>query len=296
MSSAPKALVLGGKTGLLGQALASVLQTCGWDVTVTGGASDMDFAAANAADSLSRLIDRATPQVIFNTVAYTQVDAAEENAERAVKLNATLPAILGRLCRATSCRLVHYSTDFVFDGKASHPYGVEDKTGPLCVYGKTKLAGEDALLSAGLEALTIIRTAWLFGPGRNNFISTILGLARERDSLNVVHDQIGSPTYSVDLAQLSLKLVEAEGNGLFHIVNSGSASWCDFATEAVNLAHSNCVVQAIPSSSYPQKAKRPVYSVLDTASFARVTGIIPRPWALALREYVFREFLPADDA
>jgi len=296
MSISPKALVLGGKTGLLGQAIAGVLHACGWEVVSTGGASEINLAASDAKESLARLVDKVAPQVIFNTAAYTQVDAAEDNPELAARLNSALPALLGRLARDAGCRLVHYSTDFVFDGKASLPYGVEGKTGPLCVYGKTKLAGEEALLASGLEKLTIIRTAWLFGPGRKNFVSTILGLARERGSLNVVHDQIGSPTYTVDLAQLTLKLVEAEGNGLFHIVNSGSASWCDFATEAVNLSHCNCVVQAITSSAYPQKAMRPAYSVLDTGSFARVTGIIPRPWAQALREYVFREFLPADEA
>jgi dTDP-4-dehydrorhamnose reductase len=137
-----------------------------------------------------------------------------------------------------------------------------------------------------------MRTAWLFGPGRKNFVSTILNACRKRDSIDVVHDQVGSPTYTRDLAQWSLKLAELEAGGIFHAVNGGQASWCDLACEAINLAEAQCRVQPISSAQWPQKAKRPHFSVLDASRLAQVTGAAPRPWPLALREYLYREYLP----
>ena len=292
MRCAQKALVLGGATGLVGQALVAVLREAGWEVRVIGR-SDVDLRAPDATRRLQTLIDCAEPACIFNAVGYTQVEAAEDDPETATLLNRTLPAMLGRLVKERGCcGLVHFSTDFVFNGKKPLPYTTEDAVDPLCVYGKTKRAGEEALLALDLPNCLIIRTAWLFGPGRKNFISTILGLCREKKSINVVHDQIGSPTYTLDLAMYTLKLVEAGGSGLFHIVNSGQASWCELASEAVQLAQMECAVTPVPSSAYPQKAARPAYSVLNCDELTRITGIAPRPWPQALREYVYKEFPP----
>ncbi len=291
MTSAQKAVVLGGVTGLVGQALTEALQASGWMVRALSR-SDVDFRAPDASDTLRGLLDAIEPALVFNTVAYTQVDAAEDDPEAATLLNRTLPALLGRLVKARGCGLVHFSTDFVFNGKKQQPYTKEYPTDPLCVYGKTKLAGEEALLSLDLPNGLIIRTAWLFGPGRKNFVSTILQRCQEKKGINVVHDQIGSPTYTADLAQYTLKLVEAGASGLFHVVNSGQASWCELASEAVQLAQAQCVVTPIPSSAYPQKATRPAYSVLDCGDLTRMTGISPRPWPQALREYIFKEFPP----
>ena len=291
MTSAQKAVVLGGATGLVGQAMAEVLQASGWMVRSLSR-SDVDFRAPDAADILGGLLDAIEPALVFNTVAYTQVDAAEDDPEAATLLNRTLPALLGRLVKTRGCGLVHFSTDFVFNGKKRQPYVKEDPTDPLCVYGKTKLAGEEALLALDLPNGLIIRTAWLFGPGRKNFVSTILQCCQEKKGVNVVHDQIGSPTYTADLAQYTLKLVEAGASGLFHVVNSGQASWCELASEAAQLAQSQCVVTPITSSAYPQKAARPAYSVLDCRDLTRMTGISPRPWPQALREYIFKEFPP----
>ncbi|MCL1939614.1 MAG: dTDP-4-dehydrorhamnose reductase [Desulfovibrionaceae bacterium] len=284
-----KALVLGGKTGLVGQALAEVLRASGWDVAAPGR-EELDVAAPDAAGRLEALIDSSEPSCVFNTIAYTKVDAAEDEPEAATLLNRTLPATLGRIMKTRPCTLVHFSTDFVFDGKKRTPYTPQDPTAPLCVYGKTKLAGEEALLSFDLPHCLIIRTAWLFGPGRKNFVSTILQACKEKRIVNVVHDQIGSPTYTPDLAQYTLKLVESGASGIFHIVNNGQASWCELAGEAVSLAQAECMVNPIPSSEYPQKARRPAYSVLDCDDLARLTGIMPRPWPQALREYIFKIF------
>jgi dTDP-4-dehydrorhamnose reductase len=243
-------------------------------------------------DFLARAIKRCAPDVIFNTIAWTQVDQAEEQPSEAMALNRDLVAGLARCIRGSSVRLVQYSTDFVFDGAKQTPYSTDDAPKPESVYGVTKLAGEHALGTLPPEQYCIMRTAWLFGPGRKNFVSVILDACRKRDSISVVHDQTGSPTYTRDLAQWSLKLAELEAGGLFHAVNGGQASWCDLACEAVNLAEAPCRVVPISSAEWPQKARRPPFSVLDAAGLTRATGIVPRPWPLALREYLYSEYLP----
>lgn len=286
MKAAMKAAVLGGRTGLVGQAMVKELAKYGHKV-VPVGRQDLDVLDS---DALRRFLDREEPDAVFNAVAYTQVDKAEDEPEAAKALNAALPACLGRLAKERGFLLVHFSTDFVFDGKnRSEPYTVDDEPNPTSVYGATKLAGERKLREIDPPRLLIIRTAWLFGPGRKNFVKTMLNLAQERDSLTVVHDQIGSPTYTPDLAAGTLALSEMDASGLYHVANSGVASWCELAAEAISLADLNCTVHAIPSADYPQKAKRPAYSVLDTSKFTKLTGITPRPWVQALREYVFHE-------
>lgn len=291
MMTPQKALVLGGGTGLVGQALTRVLHDSGWDVSAVGR-TDVDVTAPEAAEHLTALVDELEPDCIFNAIGYTLVDKAEDDPETATLLNRTLPATLGRIVKARPCGLVHFSTDYVFNGKKDRPYTPDDPTDPQGVYGKTKLDGEKALLALDLPRLLIVRTAWLFGPGKKNFVSTIIAACKNKKALNVVHDQVGSPTYTIDLAQYVLKLVESGVSGLFHIVNSGQASWCELADEAVRIAQAECSVTPVPSSTYPQKAARPAYSVLDCESLARVTGISPRPWPQALRDYIFSDFPP----
>jgi dTDP-4-dehydrorhamnose reductase len=288
MKSAPKALVLGGHTGLLGQALMDVLIRAAW-CAVALGRRDGQILDVNF---LARKIKRIAPDVIFNAIAWTHVDMAEEHPAEAMSLNRGFVSSLVHSIRGTSIRLVQYSTDFVFNGAKQSPYTTEDAPKPESVYGMTKLAGEQALTSLPPEQYCIMRTAWLFGPGRKNFVSTILNACLKRDHIEVVHDQTGSPTYTRDLAQWSLKLAELEAGGIFHAVNGGEASWCDLACEAVNLTETPCRVNPIRSAQWPQKAKRPHFSVLDTNCLTRTTGIVPRPWPLALREYLYRDYLP----
>ena len=280
-----KALVLGGETGLLGMSLVQCLRDAGWYASVTGRA-DPD---ACGQDDLAALLDLHEPDVVFNTWAHTQVDRAEDEPEAARRVNAALPEALGRACQGRNLLLVHYSTDFVFGGQATSPRREDDDPAPESVYGRTKLEGERALAALGLTRLVIIRTAWLFGPGKGNFVRTMLNLGATRSELNVVHDQLGSPTYTPDLAEYSLALVESGATGLFHVANAGVASWCELAAEALRCAAASCTVHAIPSAEYPQKAKRPTYSVLDTTKFTEATGVTPRPWVQAVRDYVFRE-------
>ncbi len=278
------ALILGGKTGLLGQSLAEILHRSGW-TTICPGREDLDLFDSSRVEELA---DRQGVTHVFNAVAYTQVDKAEDDPDEAARLNRTLPIRIGQICRTLDIPLVHYSTDFVFNGKKERPYRPEDETAPLSVYGRTKLEGETGLLELGLNNLLILRTAWLFGPCRTNFIERILTLAREREELTVIHDQIGCPTYTPDLARHTLELVAKQASGIFHLANGGQASWCEFAAEAVTCAGLPCRVQPVTSEEYPQKAVRPRFSVLDTSAFTRMTGTTPRPWVQALREYLFQ--------
>lgn len=281
-----KAVVLGGKTGLLGQTLTSVLEKAGM-TTVPLSRSDFDPLDEK---SLTELLDRVMPDYIINTIAYTMVDQAEEDKNAAHLLNTTLPVMLARIAKNREICLVHYSTDFVFDGNRDEPYGEDDQTNPKSVYGSTKLAGEKEIFKLDYEKVFIIRTAWLFGPHKTNFVHKILNLAKEKQKLTVVHDQNGSPTYTPDLALHTVQLLENDTPGLYHIANSGKASWCELADEAVNCAGLDCRIEPVPSRAYPTKAQRPAYSVLSTKKFTETTGVTPRPWVQALRDYIYNDF------
>lgn len=283
------AVVLGGRTGLLGQALCTAMVRKGWTVHAPGRA-DLDLFDRPAVEGF---LIRTGATVLFNTVAYTRVDQAEAEPAEAGRLNRHLPLVLGRAALAAGVRVVHYSTDFVFNGRKTSPYTPEDQPDPRSVYGRTKLEGELELLALGLQDLTIIRTSWLFGPCKTNFVTRILELAANRSELAVVHDQVGSPSYTPDLAANSLALVEAGATGIFHLANAGQASWCELAAEAVHGADLPCRVRPITSAEYPQKAVRPAYSVLDLSRFTAVTGISPRPWVQALREFLFSRDCPS---
>jgi dTDP-4-dehydrorhamnose reductase len=278
----PISLVLGGQSGLLGMALAKALNDAGHLVHVTGRPDDKTWDA----EAFSKYLNDLSPQFIFNTWAYTQVDKAEDEADEARRINAELPAYLGRICTGRKLTLVHYSTDFVFDGEKGAPYREDDPPTPTSRYGKTKLSGEAELINTALHRLIIIRTAWLFGPGKKNFVRTILNLAESKDELRVIDDQIGSPTYTPDLAEYSIRLIQSDAEGIFHVVNGEPASWHELALSAVTTMGLSCKVVPIPSAEYPQKALRPAYSVLDTGKFTSKTGISPRPWKEALGEYL----------
>ena len=277
------AVVLGGKTGLLGQALCLALSRQGWTVNAPGR-DDLNLFERPAVEEY---LARTKATVLFNTVAYTKVDQAEDEPAEASRLNRQLPLVLGKAVQNTGVPLVHYSTDFVFNGKKTTPYSPGDQPAPGSVYGQTKLQGERELLALDLPNLLIIRTSWLFGPCKTNFVTRILELAATRPELSVVHDQIGSPSYTPDLAAGSLALLDKGATGIFHLANAGQASWCELATEAVRGADLACRIKPIPSSEYPQKACRPAYSVLDLGAFTAATGIAPRPWLQALREFLF---------
>ncbi len=285
-----KALVFGGRTGLLGQALMRVLMAHGWQVEAVGR-NDGDLLNISF---IERKIDEFRPDHIFNTAAWTQVDNAEDNERDAFVWNRALPASLAQVAKAHSLHLIHYSTDFVFSGNQSQCYTEDNPTDPTSVYGRTKLAGEQAIMELAPDNSCILRTAWLFGPGRKNFITTILDACNDKDELSVVHDQIGSPTYSIDLALWSMLVAEQHLTGIYHAVNSGRASWCELACEAVSIAEASCRISPIASADWPQKAARPSFSVLNTTKLSEALNITPRSWPQALRDYIFSECLNRD--
>ncbi len=285
MSGAGRALVLGGVNGLLGRSLVKALTAAGWDADPTSRA-DLDPFDRTA---VAARIASVRPDYVFNTIAYTAVDQAEDEPEAAYRLNRDLPNLLGETCGAAGVGFVHYGTDFVFDGAKNTPYVEDDPVNPQCVYGASKLAGETALLALDLDNLLILRTSWLFGPGKINFVEKILGFAKERESINVVNDQKGSPTYTPDLAEWSIALCRAGATGVFHTAGGGLATWCELAVEAVAAAGIDCRVLPVPSDAFPQKATRPPYSVLDTSKLAGVAGVTPRSWIQAVREYVYKD-------
>jgi dTDP-4-dehydrorhamnose reductase len=236
--------------------------------------------------SVEQWLDKNDPDVLINATGYTQVDLAEDEPEKAFALNGTVPPLLATLAARRAIPFVHYSTDFVFNGHKQTPYTEYDEPNASSVYGISKADGERGLLKLGYKHTLIIRISWLFGPGRTNFVKKILGLADVHKKLTVVNDQIGSPSYTPDIADNTIKLLEKDATGLFHLANSGHTSWHGLANTAVNMAGKNCLVSPVPTTAYPTKAFRPPYSVLDLAKFIRTTGVTPRPWDEALKQYV----------
>lgn len=292
-----KALILGGKTGMLGQALMKTASEHGFEAFSLGREDYVEDTCAHGSTSgfisksfLEKKIARINPDIIFNAIAYTAVDNAEDDVENAFLVNQQLPQYLAEIIHGSACHLVHYSTDFVFDGSKKSPYHENDSTKPLSIYGTSKLAGEEALMP--LQNTTILRTAWLFGVGRKNFISTILKFAKERPSLQIVNDQIGSPTSTKDLAHMSFLVATKRKSGIYHAVNSGETSWFDFAKKAVELCKLPSILEPITTSQWPQKAIRPPYSVLSVDKFQNDFAYVVPHWSVALEEYL-EEYIDA---
>ena len=224
-----KALVLEGCTGLLGQALRHVLLGRGWSVESLER-SDGDILDA---DFLQARLDSCAPDVVFSSLGWNTVDDAEDHSDEVLLYNRTLPHTLACLLKTRGeGHLVHFSSGLVFSGQHGSPWREEDATAPLNVYGKTRLAGEQAVLQTLPERACVVRTGWLFGPGKRNFVDDILNACHRRDSITIVDDRTGSPTYSLDLALWSIMLAERQATGLWHAVNSGQATWCELACEA----------------------------------------------------------------
>ncbi|MGD0941109.1 MAG: dTDP-4-dehydrorhamnose reductase [Terracidiphilus sp.] len=252
------------------------------------------------ADQVRALVRRVEPGIILNAAAYTAVDRAESEPMIAQSVNATAPRILAEEALRTNALLVHYSTDYVFDGAKNGTWTEDDTPAPLNVYGASKLAGEQAILEVGGKFL-IFRTSWVYGPHGANFLLTMLRLARQRDTLSIVDDQIGSPTTSIELARathsivsgvMSGQLGEPSGwAGLYHMTCSGSTSWCGFAQAIFARAEKKLdgrvpVVTPITSDEYPTPAKRPRNSVLSNAKLDTRFGVRLAPWESALDDVI----------
>lgn len=226
------------------------------------------------------------PDFIVNCAAYTAVDIAETEVESAKLINISIPKHIGRVAKATNAKVIHISTDYVFDGTSYLPYVEDDLVGPNSVYGKTKLNGEIALIKEESKSI-IIRTSWLYSSFGKNFVKTMLKLGSERDKLSVISDQIGTPTYARDLAQAIIDIIKQSENnwqaGIYHYSNEGVASWYDFAKQIHELGRINCIVYPIATEDYPTPAKRPSYSVLNKSKIKNTFGISIPYWRDSLK-------------
>ena len=237
--------------------------------------------------AVERIVSDRSIQVIVNCAAYTAVDAAEDNEPLAARLNADAVGILARVAKRHGARMVHVSTDYVFDGQGCIPYTEEMPTCPQSAYGRTKLDGERQLLSALGDDAVILRTAWLYSPYGKNFVKTMLTLGKDKPALKVVFDQVGTPTCARDLARAIVTVMRAEQwhGGIYHFSNEGVISWYDFTKAIHQLAGiTTCDVQPCHSNEFPAKAHRPAYSVLDKTKFKATFGVTVPYWLDSLKD------------
>ncbi len=275
-------LVIGAK-GMLGRDLMGILhssfskdEVVGWDI------EEIDIRKED--ESVAKIAEL-RPEVVIHLAAYTDVDRCESDKERAFAVNAEGTrhvALAASKCRA---KMVYLSTDYVFDGKKREPYVESDPPHPLNVYGRSKLQGEQ-YVQEWVEDSLIVRTQWLYGPFRKNFVDSILQQAREKNALSIVNDQVGSPTYTVDLAKAICELIRFNARGIFHAANSDFCTWYTFGQAILELSGINRVrVLPISSTELGRPAARPSYSVLNCQKLKRETGLTMRPWSEALKDY-----------
>ncbi len=280
-----KVLLTGG-TGQLGSALQ---RTAPEGLHIFAPSRD-DFDLSKPS-RLGALVARAAPDVLINAGAYTAVDRAESEANLARAINADAVIAMAEAMDELGGRLVQISTDFVFDGRSSQPYGPDDAKRPLSVYGKTKSLGEDG---AGKGDM-IVRASWVYGAGHSNFVTTMLRLMRERDELSVVSDQIGAPTWANGLAEAVWGLIGRGAQGIFHHSDSGSASWYDFAVAiqeealSIGLLDREVPIRPIETHEYPTPAVRPAFSRLDCSKTSKLLGEYQAPWRQNLRMMLMEE-------
>ena len=236
------------------------------------------------AASVEKVITEAAPDAVIHCAAYTAVDAAEDNVDLCRRVNAGGTGNIARVCKALNCKMMYISTDYVFNGQGTRPWEPDDKREPLNVYGQTKYEGELAVET--LEKFFLVRIAWVFGVNGKNFIKTMLNLGKTRDHLTVVADQIGSPTYTYDLARLLVDMIETDRYGRYHATNEGLCSWYEFACEIFKQAGMNVTVSPVTSDQYPAKAKRPMNSRMDKSKLDEMGFKRLPSWQDALGRYL----------
>jgi dTDP-4-dehydrorhamnose reductase len=278
-----------GARGMLGHEVVQTMEMHGHEVWGTDVSSSDEHLDITRPDQIRYAIASFRPDWIVNCAAYTNVDAAEDHEEEALLLNAKAPEMLSRTCRKAQVKLAHISTDYVFDGTKDTPYTEDDPPCPVNVYGASKLAGENAIRHQMSDYL-IIRTQWLIGLHGRNFVSTILTAAQVRETLSVVNDQWGAPTFAPDLARAVAALVELDARGVFHVCNRGKATWYDLACRAVELVGLATRIVPVSTAEFPRPAKRPPYSVLSTKKFTEKTGKLMPLWQTSLENHI-RDYL-----
>ena len=279
-------ILITGANGQLGSELKELTKKFpGWHFLFT----DIDELNITDENEVKNYLQQQQPGFVINCAAYTAVDKAESDAQTAEKVNALAPKLLAKYSKITGSKFIHISTDYVFDGESFVPYSEENKVNPKGVYGKTKLQGEINCFEENPDSL-VIRTSWLYSTFGNNFVKTMLRLAGERDKLNVVFDQVGTPTNAADLAdailsiiQISVKYKEKFVPGIYNYSNEGVASWYDFAKAIFEIACIKCEVSPVLSDQFPTPAKRPNYSVLNKSKIKNTFGLVIPYWKESLK-------------
>ena len=286
-----------GSGGMLGKELAAMLASRG--MQFIGTDREVDITDPESIDSfVTEKTKSGTIDWIVNCAAYTAVDKAEDDIALCAKINAEGPANIARAASRIGARMIHISTDYVFDGKGTEPYTENDGTNPIGVYGRTKRDGEHAALAACLE-LYIVRTSWLYGIHGNNFVKTMLRLMNERDKVSVVNDQRGSPTWAYDLCDALVSIITKSPKGtnaipfgIYHFSNRGNITWYDFAGEIYRMGRKagliarECAVEPCTSDQYPSRVTRPAYSVLAKSKIESALGIAIPEWDISLNRYL----------
>ena len=288
-------ILVTGKNGQLGRSIYKIVNTGNGknnyqqdNEFIFVGREELDLSSES---SISHYFDRSNKfDVIINCAAYTAVDKAEEEQELANQVNHLAVKQLAGIAREQKARLIHISTDYVFNGESDKPYTETDKTNPINVYGKTKLAGEKTLQEIMPTNAMIIRTSWVYSEYGNNFVKTMLRLDKERNELNVVSDQIGSPTYATDLAETILTIInnkiyqnKEQSTEIYHYSNKGEISWHDFAKEIFKLARIDCKVNSITTQQYPTPAKRPRNTLMNKGKIVEVFNVKISDWRKLLQ-------------
>jgi dTDP-4-dehydrorhamnose reductase len=280
-------VLLLGRDGQLGRALLAALRapdsSKNFEVTALGR-MELDFADPSA---MRAAVERVRPELVVNAAAYTAVDKAESEPELAMRVNAESVGALGEEALKVGARVVHYSTDYVFDGEKAGAYAETDATRPLNVYGRSKLAGEEALLASGAEAV-ILRTSWVYAPWGKNFVRTMLRMGELQKEVRVVDDQVGTPTSAQDLAAATVNVVEKWNGqrGIYQAAARGAVSWCGLARKIFQLAKMDVTVTPIKSEDWATPARRPKNSQLDCTKLEREFGVRLPPWGQGLKSVV----------
>ena len=273
-------ILITGSDGMLGHDLADVLK--GKHELILTTSKTLDITDKN---HVIDFVSSQKPDMLINAAAYTDVDGCEKNQELAYSVNGEGVRNLAMACKKIGCGLVHISTDYVFNGENTRPWVEDDETGPISVYGKSKLEGEKAICEI-LDKYFILRTAWLYGVNGRNFPKTMLELAEDHSKITVVYDEVGTPTYTLDLAQAISKLIETDCYGIYHLTNSGSCSWCEFARYIFEIAGADIEVVPVTADEFARPAPRPSYSVLENRNWVE-NGFEPlRNYTEAIKEYI----------
>lgn len=273
-------ILITGSAGQLGQAFQQLAAAHPQHVFLFTNRTELDITNEAA---VQKVLQVERVEALVNCAAYTAVDKAETEVELAYAINATAAGVLARACAANGVRLVHVSTDYVFDGQGKEPYREDDPVSPVNVYGASKQKGEAEVMEANKDAI-IIRTSWVYAPFANNFVKTMLRLMQSRPEIGVVADQYGSPTNALDLAGAILQVLDSgkKEGGIYHYSNDGIISWYEFALAIKDWSGFDCHVKALTTPEYPTPAKRPAYSGMDKTKIQQVFGVALKPWKESL--------------